>query len=173
MSRDAVLALLRCFTPYENQKPWVRSLIRQLHRDFEEEEPERNPLLTPECELRLQGLCERFRDPQAKGGWELCLKGSGTEPSEDAESNPVPRKRKGEALDLHVDSDVEPETKRMKMDLSAGEDPESEKVPAADEEDREVKTVPQEGSPSGQQPSSVLPEHVKVNTYNQPDQIKH
>ncbi|KAL7884985.1 hypothetical protein AOLI_G00077550 [Acnodon oligacanthus] len=167
--QDSVLALIHCMAQEVKQKPWIRALIRQLQRDIGDEELGQNTLLSPECVVQLKGLCEKFKDPEAKGGWELYLNEHRTEVPSDNETDSALKKRKNEVMDLDMDTDMgEPKTKRMKMDLPASDGTESEKVAEDEEEiDMQLYCGPDRSSSSGQQPQpddllSILPEHIKA-----------
>ncbi|KAI4884065.1 hypothetical protein NFI96_030658 [Prochilodus magdalenae] len=166
--RDSVLALLHCLDQEVNQKPWILALIRQLQRDIGDEDLGENSLFTQECVMRLKGLCEKFKDSQTKGGWELYLNEHRTEVLADSETEIDHKKRKSEVIDLDMDTDLdEPKTKRMKLDLPASEDGERGKVAEDEEEiDMHLFCGPEGRSPPGEESQhegslSVLPERIK------------
>ncbi|XP_066500576.1 Fanconi anemia group E protein [Hoplias malabaricus] len=167
LPQDSVLALLQCLSQEVKHKSWVWTLIHQLRRDIGDRKLGANTLLSTECLVRLKGLCEKFKDPQAGGGWEVYLNEPRTEVLEDNEKGSDRKKRKGD--DVNIDTDVdEPKTKRMKLDLTPREDSESENM-VVDEEDLGIQLYngPSGFSPAGQHPlpegsQCLLPEHVKV-----------
>ncbi|XP_017324237.3 Fanconi anemia group E protein [Ictalurus punctatus] len=173
LPRENVLALLRCLSQDADENPWVCALIRQLHKDIGIEEFRRDTLLTPECVLSLKDLCDRFKDSQEKGGWDLCLNEHKTdELSTDYETDTGHKKRKSEITDLNMDADVnEPQSKRRKTDLAAQGDPEDGQV-ALGQEESDVKTIQLDkeledyssATPlvSEEDCSSVLPDHIKA-----------
>lgn len=170
LPQEKVLALLRCLSQDTDKNPWVCALISQLYKDIGVEEFTRDTLLTSECELSLKDLCDRFKDSQEKGGWDLCL----NEHKNDKLSPKYPtdvahKKRKSEITDLDMDAMQveEPQTKRRKT----RSDLEDRQVSGVQEES-DIKTAQLdkelEGHSSATPPVSeedcpcVLPDHIKV-----------
>lgn len=137
------------------------------------EEFRRDTLLTPECVLSLKELCDRFKNSQGKGEWDVCLNEHETdELSAEYQADAGHKKRKSEITDLGTDAEVdEPQSKRRKTDLAAQGDAEDGQVAANPEESDVIRAqlgkelegdssatlaVPEEDG------SHVLPDHIKV-----------
>uniref|UniRef100_A0A4W4ETH9 Fanconi Anaemia group E protein C-terminal domain-containing protein n=1 Tax=Electrophorus electricus TaxID=8005 RepID=A0A4W4ETH9_ELEEL len=126
--RDSVLSLLHCLTQEVNKKPWICALITQLHKDIGSEDLGKGTLLTPQCIVDLKGLCERFKDSQEKGVWDLYLNEHWTcELSPDNQTDLEHKKRKREIVCMDTERN-ELHSKRMKLDMSASGLTESEKL---------------------------------------------
>ncbi|XP_072537020.1 Fanconi anemia group E protein [Salminus brasiliensis] len=168
--QDSVLSLLHCLSQEVQHKPWIWALIRQLHRDIGDEGVGEKTLLTSECVVRLKGLCERFKAPQAKGGWEAYLNEHRSVLQADSGTDLVQKKRKSEVMDLDTETDMnEPQTKRVKTDSPDIENSEGEKETvdeeAGDEKALQLYSGPERASPPEEPHEdslSVLPEHIKA-----------
>lgn len=172
LPQENVLALLRCLSQDSDDNPWVCALISQLHKDLGVEKFRGGTLLTPECVLNLKELCDRFKDCQEKGEWDLCLnEHTADELSTESQTDGGPKKRKSEITDLHMGEEMdEPQSKRRRTDLVTQGDLEDRLVAVGQEES--VKTVQLdkelEGDSSVALPVteedclSVLPDHIKV-----------
>lgn len=164
LPQEKVLALLRCLSQDTDKNPWVCALVSQLYKDIGVEEFTRDTLLTSECELSLKDLCDRFKDSQEKGGWDLYL----NEHKNDKLPPEYPtdvahKKRKSEITDLDMDAKVdEPQSKRRKTrsDLEDGQ------VSGVQEEQLDKELEGHSSAPppplSEEDCSCVLPDHIKV-----------
>ncbi|XP_062854417.1 Fanconi anemia group E protein [Trichomycterus rosablanca] len=181
LPQDSVLSLLHCLRQETEQNPWASVLISQLRKDLEDVDLKEVTLLTPKCVLHLEGLCDRFKDRQDSGGWDLCLNEHETAKLfTDGERDSFQKKRKNENSDHHLNAETDgPQSKRRKTELVDQDETElvdqdeteGEEV-AVDQEESDVVTLQtdkeQEGiSPGSQLVSqkssmSILPDHIKT-----------
>ena len=120
--------------------------------------------------MRLRGVGEKLQEREKKGGRNRHQNEHRTDLPSENEINTDQKKGKVEVMEHEINTERgEPKTKRLKMDLPASEDTESERV-AEDEEEIDVQLYcgPDGSSSPGQQPQpddslSVFPEHIKVN----------
>lgn len=172
LPQENVLALLRCLSHDADDNPWVSALISQLHKDLGVDVFGEGTLLTPECVLNLKELCDRFKDCQEKGEWDLCLNEHKTdELYTESQTDAGSKKRKSEITDVHMGEEVdEPRSKRRRTDLVTQGDLEDRQV-AVGQEGAEVKPLrldeELEGDstvalPVPEDCLSILPDHIKV-----------
>ncbi|XP_056130947.1 Fanconi anemia group E protein [Lampris incognitus] len=121
LPQSQALCVLECLEQESCPNPWVTALIRQLRRDLGG--PGEEPLCTPQCSQRLQGLSECLADPGQTRGWAKCFSGpkdaspSG-HPSETSDAG-TQRKRRTSVMTLDSDDEeIGQDRKRLKMDVS-------------------------------------------------------
>lgn len=147
-------------------------MIRQLERNLGVHSE--NPLYTPSCSLRLQGLSQRLIGCSEPGGWVKCFSGQTGEYEVLHESGSsdlvIQRKRKSSVVILDSDDEeTGQQRKRIKTDvcerecLDAGEPGAKEEMPGK-LGDSPAETTPEELQPAQDTPCDALPEHIKVET---------
>lgn len=161
--RDHILHLLQCLTQDHRDKQWSSVLTKQLYRAIEGTWKE--TLLTTKCTEGLRGLCERFRDQNAKGRWASCFQDIETERPD--QTVLCQKKRKSDNLDRDVeDEDEAQQSKKVKRDVCTAKDEEerlTEDLVESEMRTQLNRSVASKSQTSSHQSSKVLPDNIKVN----------
>ncbi|XP_068606884.1 Fanconi anemia group E protein [Brachionichthys hirsutus] len=160
LPRTSVLRLVKCLGQDVQPSPWVSALVRQLDRNLHGVHSE-EPLFTPSCSQRLEGLSQNAVGVAETGGWASCFSGpagpSECRPESGLSDRGTQRKRKGSGSIL--DSDEEGagrQSKRRKVD-----DCDGARVDAEEPSGKADADSPAQTPPAPESRSDTLPEHLQ------------